>query len=961
MHRRTRGLLAGIILLAATIGLPVAVAATIGDPLHAWTSIHARQASDIGVMAILAIVFYLAWASFVIPVAVEIVVTVTAWITHRPRREFRLPLLGAQQDLARTLISAVLLLLPSVAASVSTASVSSHAQPVTATLSAHSRPLHLATNGYEVGGQKSSVAPVSSDHHPAARDRTYVIPETGGMRSYWALAEHYLGDGQRWEEIWHLNSGRVHADGTAMDTPRRLAGGWTILIPPAHVHAPNRSGPSTREVAVKPGDTLSGIASTNGIEQWQQLWRDNAGRHEPDGQRFDDPDLILPGWTISLPDAVGLKVDGDRPVVPHSNPPSDSRRAGPESPSASRSTGSERTPSAAKGLPTPVLPKPTNTQLGPSRSTTSNEESKRSSQTVNPLPAPLEVGLGALAALVVLDRARRIALRRRRRGHRLAPLPPMLQQVEAQLRRHARQRHPTIAAVQLAAALTAPQRVAIRAVIARNDGTVDLLIDGAPSDPAPPPFVDLGDTWRLPADAVGFAYAAEETDDPFPALAPVGQILDDSVLIDLGAVGPVSVAGDPDNVGRYLTSLVGALAGAPWADRLQIHVPAPIADRLGPLDRVIAENASRPATEIVSRLVSSSHSDPGTMADTEWTEWCTTPIHLYCGWKAEDDVAELLQLAADPRSEVLAVINGPHPKTTIWTLDGSQLTVPTLDAQVTIDLGTEAPAAADLIDFTATAPDVPLGDPRLPDLAAEAPSAAGPTVLQLNILGPVELRGVETPRRSQTLNLLAYLALHRRGVGRDQIVTALWSGQVVSGKTMRNRITEARALVGGAITDGPLWRLSESVTTDWQRFTALAAGDPTEQNNALDLVRGRPFAGLDGTDWIDLDGFRAEIEAAIVDLAITVAEREFASGDYTAAFNAARAGLVASRYEERLHRLAIRAADAEGSNGKVRSQQGEMRTALDIDIEPDDHIQPETLAVYEELLARRSVSTDAGP
>ena len=56
------------------------------------------------------------------------------------------------------------------------------------------------------------------------------------------------------------------------------------------------------------------------------------------------------------------------------------------------------------------------------------------------------------------------------------------------------------------------------------------------------------------------------------------------------------------------------------------------------------------------------------------------------------------------------------------------------------------------------------------------------------------------------------------------------------------------------ITDGPIWRLTDAVTTDWQQFTALAAGGLDEQRQALKLVRERPFTGLDDADWIDLGG-----------------------------------------------------------------------------------------------------------
>jgi DNA-binding SARP family transcriptional activator len=318
-------------------------------------------------------------------------------------------------------------------------------------------------------------------------------------------------------------------------------------------------------------------------------------------------------------------------------------------------------------------------------------------------------------------------------------------------------------------------------------------------------------------------------------------------------------------------------------------------------------------------------------------------------------------MAGEPATTVHAIIAGATTATTVWTLDGTQLTLPHVDQPVTVTLpAADVPSPGDLLAHTATAPDIPATDPQLPVPALGAPpgvvlgtaldplAVTDPGPRQVNLLGPVELTGIRWLRRGQILNLLAYLALHRRGVDRHQLLGALWADDPPTLKTMRNRISEARALVDGAITDGPIWRLEESVTTDWQQFIALGVGTPEQQRAALSLIRDRPFTGLDDCDWIDLESIRTEVEAAIVDLALTVAQRDFDAGDYVNALSAARAGLRASRYEERLHRLAIRAAEAQGLSGVVKTLKKEMRTALDEDIEPGDTVQPETLALYAE-------------
>jgi hypothetical protein len=965
MHPRTRGLLAALILLGATIGLPVTLALTVGDPLHALATLRGGHASDHDIIAILTAIFYLAWASFVIPVIIEITTTITARVTRRTRREIRLPLLGAQHELARTLVSAVLLLAPTVAATAT--SVGVHPQPGSATLTAYSHSVgDPARHG--TGRRAEAAQPT------VAADRTYVIPDAGGMRTYWALAEHYLGDGQRWREIWTVNAGRVHTDGTVMDTPRRLFAGWTILIPPTdHPHQPHWSAGNSHDVTAHPGDTLSGLAAADGITDWHQIWPANADRAEPDGQHFVDPDLIRPGWTTTVPDAATPAAS--HPAPTSTTPAQDRaqrqhRRQGGDRDrdSASRDRGSDsQTPAVAPQVVTAApSAAPTREDIRTVDPASSNPQ-QQTALAPQPLPVPLEIGLAAVAVLAVLDRARRIAQRRRRRGHRPLPPPPPLREVEAQLRRDARRTHPAISAIQLATALIAEHPPAVQAVIAGDDGAIDLLLQPIGSETAPPPFVAVPGGWRLPADAAGFSYAVEDTDDPYPALAPIGRLADGEVLISLETLSPISVVGDPATVNSYLAQLVTAIAGAPWSGRIQIHVPTAIADLAGSVDRLVIEDTTGLAQALELAVPAPADSDDmadrGAPPQPVEPGWCTTPVHLFCGWTAHDDIDGLLQAAGDPRRHVLAVINGARPETLQWTLDGNQLTIPSLPDPVTVTIpATDRPTARDLLDYTSTAPDVPVGDPRLPDLTADAPPTsvlvdpladADPGLRQLNLLGPVELTGVRWLRRGQILNLLTYLALHRRGVDRHQLAAALWPIDVLpSSKTMRNRLTEARSLVGGAITDGPRWRLDGSVTTDWQQFTALAAGTPDEQRQALTLIRGRPFAGLDDADWIDLEGFRSEIEAAIVDLALTIGEHDLDTGAYSAALTATRSGLLASRYEERLHRLAIRAADAAGLTGIVKTLKQEMRTALDLDIEPDEEIQPETLAIYDEMRAR---------
>jgi hypothetical protein len=969
---RLRGTLAAVILLAAVAGLPLALAATVGNPLQSWPSLTDGQLTDTGIIAVLATVFWLAWLSFTIPAALEIALTVISKLTRRPQRHLRLPLLGAQQDLARNLISAVLLLLPA-------------ASPV---LSATAAPVGHQTITTITGtalASDSSRAPAAHQaqdrDRPDSATRRYVIPEVGGMRSYWALAEHYLGDGARWREIWQLNEGRVHADGSVMDSPRQLHAGWTILLPAVAGHLGDEPIATPREVTVHPGDTLSTIAASDGISDWRQLWTLNADRREPENSWLSDPDLIRPGWTITLPNGAHHRDAPSKPANGHrahdrrdSSRPADPRpqRSSPPvtQPAHPNTDSPAPLPSATSSEPNKA---PSSARMAPSHETSSHEDSDH---TQHRFPiVPLEVGLAAAAAVTALDRARRIAQRRRRVGHRPLPPPAHLVEVESRVRRDARRAHPTVAAITLATALTGTHPVKIRTVVARVDGAVDLQLDD-PIPPSPPPFLEVTGGWRLPADATGFGFAASDPDnldDPCPALIPVGTTVDGQVLVNLDVTGPISVAGETGTVEALLWQLVTALAAAPWAGRVQVHVPPRFAERLGPLERLSVEDSLSP------RPPAGPPGGPVSPDDGEEPGWRTTPVHLYCGWTADADLDPVLRTASAGNSHVHIIVNGAHPATSTWTLDGDQLALPTLAELVTVTLPEPAaPDPRELLDFTATAPDVPLDDSRLPDHTL-APFATGvpdnpdgspgigdntqpgpaPQSTRLLLLGTIEVTGADLTRRSQVQNLLAFLALHPRGVDRHQLLAALWPDETVALQSMRNLIRGARLVLNGGITDGPIWRLTDAVTTDWQQFNVLAAGDLGQQRRALELVRGRPFAGLDDADWIDLGGFRSEVEAAIVDVALTIIEHDLASENYPGALAAARTGLLVSRYEERLHRAAIRAAEAQDLHGLSKTLQREMRTVLDIDIEPDDQIQPATLELIRDVRDRRPVSSDS--
>jgi DNA-binding SARP family transcriptional activator len=206
----------------------------------------------------------------------------------------------------------------------------------------------------------------------------------------------------------------------------------------------------------------------------------------------------------------------------------------------------------------------------------------------------------------------------------------------------------------------------------------------------------------------------------------------------------------------------------------------------------------------------------------------------------------------------------------------------------------------------------------------------------VRVLGPVDVKGAVRPfRRAWCLELVTYLALHPAGVTADAWTTALWPERIPPDATRFSTVSEARRALGCA-SDGSdhlargvgQLRMNSSVTTDWAKFRSLAAtqgpGAGAAWRAALGLVRGPLLAGLRSADWSVLEGLQSEMERAIVQLAVDLAEHCLTRDDGQGAEHALRRGLLASPYDERLYRLLFQAADRQGNPAGVESAMADL-------------------------------------
>jgi hypothetical protein len=224
------------------------------------------------------------------------------------------------------------------------------------------------------------------------------------------------------------------------------------------------------------------------------------------------------------------------------------------------------------------------------------------------------------------------------------------------------------------------------------------------------------------------------------------------------------------------------------------------------------------------------------------------------------------------------------------------------------------------VDETDAAAEGAIGDPQT--IPVPNPEPGDTSVIKINILGPVVVDPeLAPPKRHVLLELACYLALHRRRpVITEELQIALSGdddGPETSAKSVRTYMSELRHWIGAEHVPsarGSGYRLAESVTSDWDEFRALAqqrSEDHYEQlrllSEALNLVRGRPFAGTNYR-WVDAELLVSEIEVAISDVARRLGALASAQGAAAIVWFAGRRAVLACPYDIGLWEMALEGA-----------------------------------------------------
>lgn len=260
-------------------------------------------------------------------------------------------------------------------------------------------------------------------------------------------------------------------------------------------------------------------------------------------------------------------------------------------------------------------------------------------------------------------------------------------------------------------------------------------------------------------------------------------------------------------------------------------------------------------------------------------------------------------------------------------------------------------------------------EPRHHDLhqlptPVETTSSARDELPRLLLLGPFELTGCKKrqPRRQATTELIAYLAMQRRPVSRDELLEALWPGDDPRRSAGRfyQAVSEARKLLGDAFE-----RERDSYALDRKRLRididelnrirGEAEAAPGSQKRvllerALALFRAEPLSGIDAL-WAATDQRR--LTALQADLLVRAGRLRLDSGDAVGALDSADAAAALDVSNELPVQLAMEAESALGRRDAVVERYERLREELDerFALEPSR----ETRSLY-----RRLLSQDAG-
>jgi len=953
-----RGLAATVVMLVAALGIPAGLLFAFGNPLPASAAasvLHGIISSEFIVDVVVCVV-WIAWAQFTACLVSELVAGLRG--SGLPRR---IPLAGAQQDLARRLVTAVLLL--------ATAAHGLHSAPGPGGVSERpgvgivnpidhaiagvgAQTLGKATaaaaqaGGAAARGSATETGTASGREHavPAGQSRAaatkeYVVMPPQGRHhdSLWDIAHRYLGSGARYKEIYELNKGRLQPDGQRLTLENLIRPGWTLILPAdAHgdglIEVSTGAASSSMQTLPPPPTRAQTTASPSGGQA--------AAHHGP----------AVPTGSAAQP-APGLPAAQPAPGLPATQPVAVSGQLDqPGATAASRDGTNAHVVGAPAGPAASALP--------------SGTEARAPERSPN---VPWDIVGAELLAAGVLEAL--IAMRRRRKGGRrvgsAVPGPDAAAagaEVAVRLGADAGSADFVDHALRALAAGLAEQDRAVPEIFAARltPERLELML-AVPQQKAPLPFVadDDGAVWSVGRDAS--LPAVDGVTAPLPGLVSIGGDGTGRVFVDLEAAGgPICVHGDPDVARSVVAAAAVELVTNRWSDDMRVTLVG-FGGALAPIDpgRLrCAATLDDALDDITDRL-----SDATQAMSHAGVESVLTGRVKGSGAYPP----EFVVLAAPPNPDALATLrswartNGRSPigvliagdvDTARWRFDvgadgileagvlglrvGAQQLSPgsyaaiarLIQSEAAAIRASEAPAPPAVVPQ----PDLPVAQRTAVHPVLPRPVDPAATKVLVRIFGEPAVDCAELPPGTPlAIEIVTFVALHGE-VSPRALAGAVWP----YGVTQAERdaaIGRAAEWLGTApdgdprlrLSDGGRLTLSPDVALDWHLFIELSRrDDDASVLDGLGYARG-PLAEPRAPRryaWLARDAVSEELPAYTVDIAHGVAADYLDRGEYDGAAAATKAGLrVDPRSRELWDQLvaAVRGRDGAGAAAVVEA------------------------------------------
>ena len=751
------------------------------------------------------------------------------------------------------------------------------------------------TRGIESTNEKGSTTHGEEVHFMQSTDPARLVHTVSRRDSLQVLAERYLGNPDRWTEVFVLNQGKLQADGEYLTDPARLQPGWELVMP-ADAHPPisaelndGESPDSSQQpdapytepddsmVTVQEGDTLWGLAAhhLNDPQKWVDIFNSNQ-------DLIQDPSVILPGWQLQMPtleDEPAISPSTAGPLTPPLDhhitetqpltppldhhitetqpltPPLDHRLSSPPQPptppldhlkaeAQPKPPHSDRaTRVAAYAASRPIV-------MAGVAAPDVEQRSAPSSQTMFAVG-----GLGVFASSLgwVLARLRRTQRRRMPTGR--MPVPPS--ETAVQLNQELQAAADPDSALFLDASLRVlssriagnPPPEIIGATLSSNGVSIHLSAPGE----APPGFhpSDGGATWTLPRDAALESLLAEAdgVPAPLPTLATIGTLDGQECLVNLEHLVVLSLEGDPEAIAELCSAMATQLASSHLADDLTVLCVGfgqdlAVFERVDYVPDVVSAIERIEHQQRQNQAMLGSHPDPLVSRLGSNDDFWHPMVALVPNRVDEQEAAQLLEVCD---SSVCTVAHGLDGATWVGRFDEGVLLLHPIGLRLE-PCGLSANTLDAVAELASSAKDTEgmmLAVPPSSHLLQDRQEPADDVLdfeIEVRVIGTVEMVGAAQPFTSRrALDLVAYLAFHPEGADRDQLMTHIWPPDDPPSKsTLANTVSRARRALGTnrdnepylpRVTPEGIYRLAPGVGTDVSRFEALVSDARSESGD----------------------------------------------------------------------------------------------------------------------------------